>query len=80
MTLHPIPSEFPYISGKFYFLFYQCTEGVTFEIIQELMLYCGVTSGAACDKKFFYEQKHFCSTNESFTGTRYVRKQMRKAT
>ncbi len=24
MTLQPIPSEFPYISGKFRFLFYQC--------------------------------------------------------
>ncbi len=24
MTLHPIPSEFPSIRGKFYFLFYQC--------------------------------------------------------
>ncbi len=24
MTLHPIPSEFPYIWGKFCFLFYQC--------------------------------------------------------
>ncbi len=24
MTLHPIPSEFPYISGIFSFLFYQC--------------------------------------------------------
>ncbi len=24
MTLHPIPSEFPYIWGKFSFLFYQC--------------------------------------------------------
>ncbi len=25
MTLHPIPSEFPYIWGKFCILFYQCT-------------------------------------------------------
>jgi hypothetical protein len=25
MTLQPIPSEFPYIRGKFDFLFYQCT-------------------------------------------------------
>ena len=25
MTLHPIPSEFPYIWGKFCFLFYQCS-------------------------------------------------------
>ncbi len=25
MTLHPIHSEFPYISGNFFFLFYQCT-------------------------------------------------------
>jgi hypothetical protein len=25
MTLHPIPSEFLYIGGKFSFLFYQCT-------------------------------------------------------
>ncbi len=25
MTLQPIPSESPYISGKFCFLFYQCT-------------------------------------------------------
>ncbi len=24
MTLQPIPSEFPYIGGKFCFLFYQC--------------------------------------------------------
>jgi hypothetical protein len=24
MTLHPIPSEFPYIQGKFSFLFHQC--------------------------------------------------------
>ncbi len=24
MTLHPIPSEFPYIWGKFVFFFYQC--------------------------------------------------------
>ncbi len=24
MTLHPIPSEFPYVCGKFCFLFYQC--------------------------------------------------------
>jgi hypothetical protein len=24
MTLQPLPSEFPYILGKFYFLFYQC--------------------------------------------------------
>ena len=24
MTMHPIPSEFPYIWGKFCFLFYQC--------------------------------------------------------
>ncbi len=26
MTLQPIPSEFPYIWGKFSFLFYQCTD------------------------------------------------------
>ncbi len=25
MTLHPTPSEFPFISGQFSFLFYQCT-------------------------------------------------------
>ncbi len=25
MTLQPVPSGFPYIWGKFYFLFYQCT-------------------------------------------------------
>ncbi len=25
MTLHPIPSKFPYIRGKFSFLFYQCS-------------------------------------------------------
>jgi hypothetical protein len=24
ITLHPIPSEFPYVWGKFSFLFYQC--------------------------------------------------------
>ncbi len=30
MTLHPIPSEFPYIRGKFCLLFYLCRE-LTFE-------------------------------------------------
>ncbi len=25
VTLQPLPSEFPYIRGKFYFIFYQCT-------------------------------------------------------
>jgi hypothetical protein len=25
MTLRPLPSEFPYILGKFYFIFYQCS-------------------------------------------------------
>jgi hypothetical protein len=24
MTLHPIPSEFPYIRGKFCYIFYHC--------------------------------------------------------
>jgi hypothetical protein len=31
MTLQPIPSEFPYIRGKIYFLFFQCIvkEGIS---------------------------------------------------
>ncbi len=29
MTLQPLPSEFPYIWGKFNFLFYQCTAWAT---------------------------------------------------
>jgi hypothetical protein len=30
MTLQPHPSEFPYIWGKFYFIFYQCRRNPTF--------------------------------------------------
>jgi len=34
MTLQPFPSEFPYIWGKFYFHFYQCSKQVYLLIIQ----------------------------------------------
>ncbi len=30
MTLQPLPSEFPYKWGKFYFIFYQCTRPLTY--------------------------------------------------
>ncbi len=48
MTLHPIPSKFPYLWGKFYFLFYQWRKGcpVASKLINESekFIYCMLLS------------------------------------
>ncbi len=48
MTLHPIPSEFPYIWGKFYFLFYQYRVSVWSHHPVTLSLYCTDTCSRFC--------------------------------
>ncbi len=61
MTLQPIPSEFPYIWGKFSFLFYQCgfysilsctDDGLIDESdLREVMKACMVENGMEFDEK-----------------------------
>ncbi len=38
MTLHPIHSEFPWISGNFFFLFYQCSLQTNVSTLSEVCL------------------------------------------
>jgi hypothetical protein len=64
LTLQLLPSEFPYIWGKFIFLFYQCSKqkitSQTFRISGKFVILCPfVTIGSTiyiyfCFNGFFY--------------------------
>jgi hypothetical protein len=40
MTLHPLPSDFPYIWGKFYLLVYQCSHSGIYDLWKWKMVKC----------------------------------------
>ncbi len=48
MTLQPLPSEFPYIWGKFIFLFYQCGVLHIASLAAGTLAGCGWQAGDAC--------------------------------
>ncbi len=67
MTLHPIPSEFPYIWGKFRFHFYQCGYTLSLIIAPCSIQYTGTNQCTIFRAPFSATSCHWSSSPSSTT-------------